>query len=223
MPRIASVTFSRFAAAGLVPAPRSGSARARRRKISLWPNHGLPVRFTIARGQRVQVLARPIGEPDHHVLPGRRPGDLQQFRHRPVPAVADQRQSCSPGMSYSLNVSASSLSSPLAVESSSTKSGCAAAHRLHQGGRVRSAAGCRSRRPPRSASRPSARARVIGFMKLTDAAVLSPIDRDLGRPLAGGLLRQLHHRRHRSGRPAASAVGEDWNTYLKPRSVIRSE
>ena len=59
-------------------------------------------------------------------------------------------------------------------------------------------------------------------MKLTAAAVLSPTIADLGRPLAARLGRQIDDHRHQF-LGLLSAVGEDWNTYLKPRPVIRSE
>ena len=59
-------------------------------------------------------------------------------------------------------------------------------------------------------------------MKLTEEAELSPMKATfVGRPLPALLARSTT--RGSSAVAWASAVGEDWKTYLKPRPVIRSE
>src|SRR5215813_12841963 len=61
-----------------------------------------------------------------------------------------------------------------------------------------------------------------GFMKLTEAAELSPTKATfVGRAPVALLARSTI--RGRSEVDWASAVGEDWKMYLKPRPVMRSE
>jgi hypothetical protein len=62
----------------------------------------------------------------------------------------------------------------------------------------------------------------IGFMKLTDDAELSPTNATLvGRPLPAFAARSTT--RGSIAVAWASAVGDDWKTYLNPRPVIKSE
>ena len=59
-------------------------------------------------------------------------------------------------------------------------------------------------------------------MKLTDEAELSPTNATfVGRAPVALLARSTT--RGSSAVACASAVGDDWKTYLKPRPVIRSE
>jgi len=59
-------------------------------------------------------------------------------------------------------------------------------------------------------------------MKLTEEAELSPMNATfVGRPLPALLAKSTM--RGSIAVACASAVGDDWKTYLKPRPVIRSE
>ena len=62
----------------------------------------------------------------------------------------------------------------------------------------------------------------IGFMKLTEDAELSPTNATFVGLLPVALLARSTMRGS-SAVDWASAVGAVWNTYLKPRLVIRSE
>jgi hypothetical protein len=75
-----------------------------------------------ARRDVRRVLAGPVRQAHQHALHLIGAGDLQQLRHRPMPAIADQRHLRRRHVEFE-NLSSSSLSSGTLVEVNSTKSG----------------------------------------------------------------------------------------------------
>ncbi len=203
------------------PAPPSGSSRAHRQRSSRGRTTARRCARRIASRHRPAPLPGQLARPTMHAFQFSAPVDLQQLRHRPVPAAADQRQLVA-GMPYSAELVEQQLVVAARWSDAAARNRDARCAPAAPTSSRRSAAACRSRRTTAVSFASFSTCSRIGFMKLTEAAVLSPIDRHLGRPLAGGLLRQLHHVGTVSS-ACAPAVGEDWNTYLKPRPVIRSE
>src|SRR5215472_9582489 len=185
-----------------------------------WPNHGSLVlatkRFSRSPRSLPGQLARPTIMPSRCSLPATftSSGTVQC----PPPPTRGMVLGVMP---RSANLSSRSLSSPTLVDWHTMKSGrperifCTRVVASASGGVYVSSATIVSARSFATCSR-------IGFMKLTTAAELSPTKATLvGRAPVDLLARSTI--RGNSAVACASAVGEDWKMYLKPRPVIRSE